>query len=28
VILIMGLALWGFRNVLGRQAAFPKLQLD
>ena len=28
VILIMGLALWGFRNVLGHQAAFPKLQLD
>jgi hypothetical protein len=28
VILIMGLALWGFRNVLGRQSAFPKLQLD
>jgi hypothetical protein len=28
VVLIMGLALWGFRNVLGRQSAFPKLQLD
>ena len=28
VILITGLALWGFRNVLGRQSAFPKLQLD
>ena len=28
VILIMGLALWGFRNVLGRQSAFPKLRLD
>jgi hypothetical protein len=27
-ILIMGLALWGFRNVLGRQTAFPKLRLD
>jgi hypothetical protein len=28
VILIIGLAVWGFRNVLGRQSAFPKLQLD
>jgi hypothetical protein len=28
VALIIGLALWGFRNVLGRQSAFPKLQLD
>jgi ABC-type nickel/cobalt efflux system permease component RcnA len=28
VILIMGLAFWGFRNVLGRQSAFPKLRLD
>jgi len=28
LILIMGLACWGFRNVLGRQSAFPKLQLD
>ena len=28
VVLILGLALWGFRNVLGRQSAFPKLQLD
>jgi serine/threonine-protein kinase len=28
VILIGGLALWGFRNVLGRQSVFPKLQLD
>lgn len=27
-ILIVGLALWGFRNVLGRQSAFPKLRLD
>jgi hypothetical protein len=26
--LILGLALWGFRNVLGRQSALPKLQLD
>ena len=28
VLLIIGLALWGFRNVLGRQSAFPKLRLD
>lgn len=27
-VLMMGLALWGFRNVLGRQSAFPKLRLD
>lgn len=26
--LIAGLALWGFRNVLGRQAAFPASRLD
>jgi len=28
VILVMALALWGFRNVLGRQTAFPRLSLD
>jgi serine/threonine-protein kinase len=28
MFLIMGLALWGFRNVLGRQSAFPTLRLD
>ena len=28
VLLIIGLALWGFRNVLGRQSPFPKLRLD
>ena len=28
VVIVMALALWGFRNVLGRQSAFPKLALD
>jgi hypothetical protein len=28
VVLIMGLAVWGFRNVLGRQSAFPTEALD
>jgi len=28
VVLILALALWGFRNVLGRQSAFPRLALD
>ena len=27
-VVILAIALWGFRNVLGRQSAFPKLQLD
>ena len=28
VVLIAGLAFWGFRNVLGRQSAFPAGALD
>jgi serine/threonine-protein kinase len=28
VVLVIGLGLWGFRSVLGRQPAFPKLRLD
>jgi hypothetical protein len=28
VVIVMALALWGFRNVLGRQSAFPQLALD
>jgi len=27
-VLVLGLAVWGFRNVLGRQPAFAKLDLD
>jgi hypothetical protein len=28
VALVVGLALWGFRNVLGKQSAFPAGALD
>lgn len=28
VVLIAALAVWGFRNVLGRQSAFPAGALD
>jgi hypothetical protein len=24
VLIVMALAVWGFRNVLGRQSAFPR----
>ena len=27
-VIVLVIALWGFRNVLGRQPAFPKLALD
>jgi hypothetical protein len=28
IVFLMGLALWGFRNVLGKQSAFPASALD